>query len=279
MLSGFDHVTIAVRDLQVASESYQRLLGAPPIWRGEHPELGTQAALFALRNALIELVGPRADAAEAEGLRALLSARGEGLQALALATLDAAGTSALFRERGLRATAPQAGEAHGPDGSVRAFRTVELSTRATRGLSIFAVERADLASLFVPAHEADHFGALDHVVIRTAQPDAAVQLYERGMGLRLALDRVVAGRRMLFFRIGGVTLEVVEDASAGEHDVFYGVAYRVRDLDAAHARLSRAGFLLGEPRPGNKPDTRVFTVRDGTHQVPTLVIHDPARDH
>lgn len=277
MLSGFDHVTIAVRDPEQAIASYQQLLGAPPIWRGDHPELGIRAALFGLRNALIELVGPHADAPEAEGLRARIAARGEGLQALAFASDDAERTSAALREHGLRATRPQPGEAYGEDGSARAYRTVELSARATRGLSVFAVERSDWASLQRLEHDDAALCALDHVVVRSAAPDAAVALYERGLGVRLALDRTIAGHRMLFFRIGGVTLEVVEDPALGEHDVFYGLAYRARDLSAAHARLVSAGIDVSEIRAGNKPGTEVFTVRDGTHGVPTLVLHDPAR--
>jgi catechol 2,3-dioxygenase-like lactoylglutathione lyase family enzyme len=120
--------------------------------------------------------------------------------------------------------------------------------------------------------------ALDHVVIRSSAPDAAIAFYERGLGIRLALDRGVGPRRMLFFRIGGVTLEVVHDPALGESDAFYGVAYRVRDLEAAHTRLRSAGFAVTEPRAGNKPGTHVFSVRDGTCGVPTLILRDPARD-
>ena len=58
MLSGFDHVTIIVNDVERAVSRYTALLGSAPTWRGEHPDLGTRAALFGLSNSLIELVGP-----------------------------------------------------------------------------------------------------------------------------------------------------------------------------------------------------------------------------
>jgi hypothetical protein len=83
---------------------------------------------------------------------------------------------------------------------------------------------------------------------------------------------------MLFFRLGGVTLEVVENQALGASDVLSGVAYRTSDLAAAHARLTAEGFSLSEPRTGHKPGTQVFTVRDQTHGVPTLVLHDPSRE-
>jgi catechol 2,3-dioxygenase-like lactoylglutathione lyase family enzyme len=280
VLDHFDHVTIAVRSLDAALDAYRRLLGAEPVWRGGHPELGTRAALFSLPNALVELVAPREGAEEAQGLHALLEARGEGLQAIAFGTQDAAALSAALRQKGVRATPPQDGTAHTDGGGTRGYRTVELAPRATRGLSVFAVERADVAALREAATPpapscAD---ALDHVVVRTADPDAAIALYRDALGIRLALDRTLGGRRMLFFRVGGVTLEVVHDPSLGAHDVFYGAAYRVRDIDAAHARLRAQGRDVSEVRAGNKPGTHVFSVRDGTCGVPTLILRDPARD-
>jgi len=279
MLTFFDHVTITVLDIAAAVSAYTRLLGAGPTWRGEHPELGTAAGLFGLANSLIEIVGPRDEAPEAEAFRTLLATRGEGLQAFAFGCDDAAATSAGFRTRGLRATPPQDGEARGTDGVTRTYRTVELSTRNTRGISVFAVERAKPEELRGPPQlDPSAMHALDHVAIRTADIDAARALYGEGMGVRLALESVVAGRRMLFFRIGAVTLEVVEDKSVGEQDAFYGLTYRVRDLEAAHARLASAGFALSELRQGMKPGTRVFTVRDGTCGVPTLILRDPTRD-
>jgi catechol 2,3-dioxygenase-like lactoylglutathione lyase family enzyme len=278
MLAGLDHVTIAVREIERAVDAYQRLLGVPPSWCGTHPALGTEGALFGLSNAAVELVAPKPDAEESEGLRARL-AHGEGLTALAF-SIDAAGDwSKALRERGLRATAPEEGEAVGRGGELRRYRTVELSQRTTRGMAVLGVERPELGALRatapVPASSVD---ALDHVVVRTADPDAAVALYGNGLGLRLALDRVFDGIRMLFFRTGGVTLECVQDPGVGDHDVLHGLAFRVRDLDGAQARLRAEGLETSEPRAGRKPGTRVFSVKSGTCGVPTLFLRDPARD-
>lgn len=277
MLEHVDHVTIAVREIELAVAQYTALLGAAPVWRGGQPELGTHAALFSLENALVELVSPDASAIEAEALRERMQAHGEGLSALALGCADAMATSDALRARGVRATRPQPGEARGADGRVRTYRTVELSARATRGLSVFAVERPDLEALrtHVPAADAPH--ALDHVVVRSASPEAAIALYRDGLGLRLALDREIRGRRMLFFRVGGVTLEVVHDAGLVDLDAFHGLAYRVRDVEAAHARLDALDLALDDVRDGVKPGTRVFGVRGATCGVPTLILSDAAR--
>ena len=82
MLTGVDHVTIAVREIERGVDAYARLLGTPPSWHGGHPDLGTEGAVFSLSNAAVELVAPKPHAVESEGLRARLASHGEGLAAL-----------------------------------------------------------------------------------------------------------------------------------------------------------------------------------------------------
>lgn len=279
MLTGLDHVTIAVSDLEHAVVAHSRLLGAEPTWQGEHVGLGTRGALFGLDNGLLELVAPRAEDASAEGLRAWLDEHGEGLLAIAFATADIAACHAALRANGVAIAVPEIGEARGSRGELRRYRVSEISPRKTRGLRVSLVERSDTIALRGPAvRPRDTLSAFDHVVLRTADPDAAVRFYGDALKIRLALDRDLFGTRMLFFRVGGVTLEVVRDPRAVEDDVLAGVAYRTSDLDAACARILQGGFTVSGPRDGRKPGTRVLTVKDGTCGVPTLVIRDPARD-
>lgn len=280
VLTAFDHATIAVHDVGHAVRCYERLLARAPSWRGWHVGLGTEGALFGLSNAMIELVGPSSGSDdEGEGLRTHLRERGEGLQAMAFLAVEAMSVREALRERGVRATEPQPGEARSDDGSVRRYQTVDLSPRVTRGLSVLVVERQNGKDLRSPeASSAGAVDALDHVVVRSADPSAAAALYGAALGIRLALDRRIGDRRMLFYRIGGVTIEVVEDPTRGPEDAFGGLAYRVADIDSANARLHAVGFDVSDVRDGAKPGTRVFTVRDGTCGVPTLVIRDPSRD-
>lgn len=279
VLNGIDHVTLAVHDLEAAVRDYERLLGGAPSWRGAHPGLGSEAALFAFSNAALELVAPCAGADESEGLRQHLAAHGEGLIALAFCVADAAAWSRALRARGLRATAPQEGEARAADGTLRRYRTVELSPRSARGLALLGVERPDLSDLRASRAPAPaSVDALDHVVVRTSDPEAAIALYAQALEIRLALDRTFGTTRMLFFRTGAVTLEFVHDPAAGERDALHGLALRVRDIEGAHARLQDAGVPVNAVRAGNKPGTRVFSATGGTRGVPTLFLRDPARD-
>jgi catechol 2,3-dioxygenase-like lactoylglutathione lyase family enzyme len=118
---------------------------------------------------------------------------------------------------------------------------------------------------------------IDHVVIRSTNPDRAVALWRDRLGLRLALDRVFAerGLRLLFFRSGGITLEYATPyppADTHETDRLWGVSYRVRDLAAHRERLLAGGVDVSEIRVGMRPGTSVATVRSGTAGVATLLL-------
>jgi catechol 2,3-dioxygenase-like lactoylglutathione lyase family enzyme len=160
---------------------------------------------------------------------------------------------------------------------VRRYASVQLSPKHTRGLTVLLVERSDAPQLMAAAGDPAAAEALDHVVIRSADLDAALSFYRDGLGIRLALDSDRNGVRMLFFRTGKVTIEVVHDPGAVSGDVLYGAAYRVRDIAAANARLRAAGVAVSEVRAGRKPGTHVFDLREPCCGVPTLVIRDPSR--
>jgi catechol 2,3-dioxygenase-like lactoylglutathione lyase family enzyme len=120
--------------------------------------------------------------------------------------------------------------------------------------------------------------AIDHIVVHTIDPDAAIATWRDQMGMRLALDREFPARhlRLLFFRSGGITLEYASPLPAAAdrtgEDRIHGVSYRVTDLAARRERLLAAGVDVSELRPGMRPDTTVATVRSGTAGVPTLLL-------
>ena len=46
MIKTLDHLIVAVKDLEKAEDSYKKIFGKDPVWRGEHKELGTSNSLF-----------------------------------------------------------------------------------------------------------------------------------------------------------------------------------------------------------------------------------------
>jgi catechol 2,3-dioxygenase-like lactoylglutathione lyase family enzyme len=284
MLHCIDHVVIAVRDLAAATEHYAGLLGRPAAWRGSHPGAGTENTLFSLERGYLELLASAGDGPVGRTIADALEQRGEGVVALALGTHDADQCRIELMRRGVEAGVPTPGEGReATSGVERRWRTVHIPFASSRGLMLFAIEHESESELLTLTRaEAGELSGLDHAVVMSPDLEAAKRLYGERLGLRLALDRSFEKRgiRLLFFRLGGVTLEVggrIEgDAQPELPDRFGGLAYRVADADAARARLVAAGFDVSEVSDGFKPGTRVCSVRDRTCGVPTLVI-EPAR--
>ena len=283
MLSRLDHVVVAVRDLAAATETYRALLGRAPSWRGAHPGAGTANTLFRFDNSYLELLSAEGDGALGRMVSRALEGRGEGMLALAFGSPDLKGLAVALRERGLATGDPQEGEGRDArSGAVRRWRSLWLPPAATRGVFLFAIEHRSPDDALPAAEVICEPGAavsgLDHVVVSSGDIEASRRLYAEQLGLRLALDRDFAerGLRILFFRVGGLTVEVVASAqdaeTAGGGDRLSGIAWRVPDVLAAHRRLAEAGFDVSAHRPGFKPGTRVCTVRRETCGVPTLLI-------
>jgi catechol 2,3-dioxygenase-like lactoylglutathione lyase family enzyme len=125
--------------------------------------------------------------------------------------------------------------------------------------------------------EAACVSGLDHVVIRTPNPERAVAFYAGRLGLDLRLDRSNPkwGSRLLFFRCRDLVVEIAHDLKKGVSDGpddLWGLSWRVPDIAKANARLKAAGLEVSEPRDGRRPGSQVFTVKTRTEGVPTIVI-------
>lgn len=264
MIGGFDHVVIAVTDLAAGVPAYEKLLGAEAIMQRGEDNAG--AALITTSNIAVELMAPVGDSEGAVRLRAAL-ADGEGLKSMVFAVADIEHAHRRCERVGL---APEV------ISDREAWRSFRANTERTHGVRLFFIQReAPLTS----AAGAGVLG-LDHIVIRTPDPERAAALYGARLGLGMRLDREVMGRRLMFFRCGDAVVEIVHDSAMTDgSDKLWGVSWRVANAEAAHARLAAAGLDVSEVRAGAKPGTRVFTVRDGTCGVPTLMIEpSPKRD-
>ena len=287
MLTAIDRVMIATGDLEAAQRDAIALLGRTPSWQGEYPGISLRYVLFCLENTRIELIAPR-EATEANlDLRNHLEVHGPGLFGLALATSDI--DQARSRAE---AVGTPSGEISpvllqdAPSGAYRRLRESSLDEGATRGVRLALTQSLSEDEVLPPALPVGETLAtvkgLDHVVIGTRDPEHAISLYGDGLGIRLALDRSFEARgiRLLFFRLGDVTLEfstpIGKEAefSMGDEstDHLWGLAYQVPDADRAWARLQGAGFEISSIREGHKAGTRVFTVKSSPLGIPSLII-------
>jgi len=270
MITALDHFVALSLDIDAAIDDYGLIIGTDPIFRGASD--GVASAVFPVGNTAIEILAPVGDSASADRIRQLYSG-GARLTSLVFATENCDETHRLLGRKGL-----------GPDEIVegqqpaleRHWRRFRLDDELMGGVRVF-VSQPD-RDFPHPALSEGCVTALDHLVIQTSNPDRAVANYAGRLGLRLALDRVYPkfGTRFLFFRIGTLSLEIVQQLKGSNapsaSDTLWGLSWAVDRLQPVRDRLAAAGRSVSDIRQGRKPGTRVFTLRDHNLDIPTLFI-------
>ncbi|GAB3109142.1 hypothetical protein G8770_23135 [Aestuariicella hydrocarbonica] len=271
----FQRLRLLCPDLKSAVRDYQLLLGVAPCWVGpaglpdqDRPRPLTAAddvgcAWFVLGNTILELLEASVEHASLAGL--VLTA--ENIQTTAGHPAESGYPSSAIAEQRLAAVA------------CRNLWISMVENPGVKGMRL-TDPGTDLYQQQEPAASSCEGGSpitsVDHIVLHTNDADDCIRLFgDGGLGIRLALDKNVPewGGRMLFFRVGKLTLEIIEPTTpfAGD-DFFWGIAFRVDDIQAVHRRLSRAGVSLSQPRKGRKPGTWVVTVNSHQLGIPTLLL-------
>ncbi|WP_084420819.1 VOC family protein [Henriciella litoralis] len=274
LVSSLDHVVLLCPDIEAGTKDYATLLGRTPDWRASSD--GVATAVFKVQNTAVELMAPDGADGAAPRLREL-TADGPALTSLAFSTENIETAHHKLGRRGLEPSDISVGESLDTISErKRSWRRFRCSDNRMAGIKTFVLQ---------PETELDYrngadasVSSLDHIVINTPNPDRALATYGGRLGLDLALDRTAEEwkTRFLFFRVGGLTFEVIhrldnkQDAQVNDH--IWDLTWSVQNLDAAHSRLEDSGLNVSDIRKGRKPGSRVFTVRDGTLNVPTLFI-------
>jgi catechol 2,3-dioxygenase-like lactoylglutathione lyase family enzyme len=250
MIHALDHIVVAAASLEAAVADYEVVLDR----RADRPDAGRGAP-----RASIQLANVRLELASAGA--------GDGLSALAFAVADLGKAEQLLERRALPPS-------RSDDGHV-----LRIASEVTHRVPLLLVERAPeaISPSQASGEEDATVTGLDHIVIRSPNPERAVALYAGRLGLSLRLDRSEPawGMRLLFFRCGDLVVEVAHDLKAGigdGPDRLWGLSWRVPDIAKAHARMRAAGIGVSDLRVGRRPHTRVFTAKSHTAGVPTLVI-------
>jgi methylmalonyl-CoA/ethylmalonyl-CoA epimerase len=131
-IKGFDHLVVAVKDLDEGAGAWEANFGLRGIGRGENAGLGIRNVNMAVGDATayVELVSPLG---ENSPVGKFLTDRGEGMYLISLAVNDIEGAVAMLKVQGVRVSDPA-----GVAGSRLAF----VSPRNTHGVSIQLRERA-----------------------------------------------------------------------------------------------------------------------------------------
>ncbi len=281
MITALDHVVLLVKDLPAAVADYQALFARAPAWRTK--DAGAETVLFTLDNTSLELMAATHEGGLGERVRAALDAQGEGISSLSFRVEDIAQTHRRLARLGLEPEPIVDAESVDAESGAKVTWKRTRATAATFGPRLFFLEMKKNRQKSATISDGGVF-AMDHIVVQTRHPERAAALYGGRLDLDMALDRTNPdwGSRLMFFRCGDMIVEVASNLKLeanDEPDKLWGMTWRVKDAAAARVRLAAAGFNVSEVRVGRKPGTNVFTVRDRTCGVPTLMLQpSPERD-
>jgi catechol 2,3-dioxygenase-like lactoylglutathione lyase family enzyme len=282
MISSFHSVLVEVADFESGVADYARLLGQKPGPIENEATGNSRSVFYPLGNMLLEIREASAPNAD----------RATGLKAIRLACDDLAEIAERFDGRTPsllpsenRKAVREGGTERAGGEPLRTWVSTPVDPTVSRSLAVELISdevgspesSPDLAG-GVDTDSRVLIRGLDHVVVMSADIEATRDFYGDGLGIRLALDRSFEKRgvRLVFFRIAGVTIEIGGRLDAPRdpqgRDRFGGLAWQVVDIDAIHSRLSADGFDVSDIRDGHKAGTRVCTVREPVHDVPTLLI-------
>ena len=275
MISTLDHLIIAVKDLDEAEKDYTKIFGIPPVWRGDHKELGTINSIFNFENTYFELLASKGVGLGADLVNSALKQDGEGLTGIVLGTDNIKDAHASISSAGYRIGEISDGEGSNSDNvNIRRWQNLFLPPELTRGLFSFVIEHTD-GELPSSNYQTSSISKLDHVVINTNDADGFISVYQDIFKIRLALDKVIEHwkKRMLFFRLNKTTIEVIESKDGQPaNDKLWGLAWEVKNIEVVYQRLIGEGIDVSPVQKGIKENTLVATIKSHTHNVPTLLI-------
>jgi catechol 2,3-dioxygenase-like lactoylglutathione lyase family enzyme len=192
MITRFDHLVIAVRDLEFASERV-RALGFEVRPGGEHPGQGTHNAIIRLGLGYIELLAIRDEsealAGELSGpsLVEYLREREWGMAGYALATDDIEGDAARLKAGGVPAVGPFAMSRQRPDGSTLAWRLLIPGGIPWRRPWPFLIQwetpDSERMALEQPGEHPNGVMGVLGALVTVRDLASAKDLYEHGLGL------------------------------------------------------------------------------------------------
>ena len=154
------------------------------------------------------------------------------------------------------------------DNKTQLIKSIDIKQSPDFQLSVNEYEELDMNR-----SNDNNLFALDHLVLTTNKSDVLINLYEKELGIRLALDQFVEkwGGRMLFFRTGHATIEVIDNKVEG-NDQFWGLAWKTKDIRKKREYLLENGFNVTDVKDGRKKDTLVATVKFDEIKIPTLLV-------
>ena len=250
MIKSLDRITYLASSLEKAEKTFSSFFDLKPSKRVISAEKNYESLIYIFENMCFEVIEKKDDLSEKNKLY------GFSLLSDDLSSIDIS----IISEKNNRQEEFE--------DKVQSVKSLDIKQSPDFQLLVNEYENLDMDR----ANENNLF-ALDHLVLTTNKSDDLINLYEKELGIRLALDQFVEkwGGRMLFFRTGQATIEVIDNKVEG-NDQFWGLAWKTKDIRKKREYLVENGFKVSDVKDGRKKDTLVATVKFDKIKIPTLLV-------
>ena len=250
MIKSLDRITYLASSLEKAEKTFSSFFDLKPSKRVISTDKNYESLIYIFENMCFEVIEKKDDLSEKNKLY------GFSLLSDDLSSIDIS----IISEKNNRQEEFE--------DKVQSVKSIDIKQSPDFQLLVNEYENLDMDR----ANENNLF-ALDHLVLTTNKSDDLINLYEKELGIRLALDQFVEkwGGRMLFFRTGHATIEVIDNKVEG-NDQFWGLAWKTKDIRKKREYLVENGFNVSDVKDGRKKDTLVATVKFDKIKIPTLLV-------
>ena len=264
MIKSLDRITYLANSLEKAEKTFSSFFNLKPSKRVISAEKKYESLIYIFENMCFEVIEKKDDLSEknklygfsllSDDLSSIISSMGDNW----LPRIN----SDIFIE------SEKNNRQEEFEDKVQSIKSIDIKQSPDFQLLVNEYENLDMDR----ANENNLF-ALDHLVLTTNKSDDLINLYEKELGIRLALDQFVEkwGGRMLFFRTGHATIEVIDNKVEG-NDQFWGLAWKTKDIRKKREYLVENGFNVSDVKDGRKKDTLVATVKFDEVKIPTLLV-------
>lgn len=261
MIKSLDRISIATNDLERSKKTFSDFFDSLPAFEAIEENLGYKSLIYNFENTQLELISHLGKKENSELTNYLIKNPNGGLFGFSLQSEN----KEMFEQM---KESPSIEVEEITDEKKITFLSNDLKQSKNFKLSLNHYDSPSIKKNI----DSDLF-ALDHLVITTNNGENIVNLYKEKLGIRLALDQMVEewGGRMLFFRTGQATIEVIDNKAPGE-DNFWGLAWKTKNIKKTCERLAKKNINVSEVRKGRKKDTLVATVKFDEIKIPTLLV-------
>lgn len=272
MLIRVQNIFLATKTIEKTSQKFSIFFQRKPNFIGQSRKLGIDIISFGLNKTNICLISPKNSGIWSEKLNNFLKYKGEGIFGINLFSNDFNNDYNNFVKKHLKLSGKIESSFEGNNDIEIKFSFFNILDKTIESLNILVSSKIDFQDN--KSSLKNNVSKVNQLVIQTEDPDTIKEIFEGKLSIRLALDKTFkkwAGR-MLFFRLGGVTLEVIEGKDIKQNSEYFGIGWHADNYNKCYDDLINDGFRLSEIRAGRKEGTLVSTLKEPILNIPTILI-------